>query len=203
MKDLYTNIPLEMDATRVITPIHMPILEPVKIENFSDDDIIYDKISHIEETKHCEFTEPLVSLVENFDFKRDIDSLFVHCTGTNQDASVSAIEKYWKDVKGWGNTKGYHVIFKPDGTWTYLQDFNISSYGASGHNRRSINISYIGGVDSSMEALDNRTDKQKEMMILFYECLKDSIKDIKLRGHNEVTNKKACPSFDVQKDFYS
>lgn len=155
--------------------------------------------SEIEEEKTCDNVNLLIKLIQDTEITRLVDTLWVHCTATQPDTSVSSIENYWYNVLKWKNP-GYHILFKADGTFTHLQNFNAPSNGVQGHNKRGINISYIGGVDRNGKAKDTRTEEQKFMLELCIKLFMEK-KKLKLRGHNEVANK-ACPSFKV-KDVYS
>lgn len=139
----------------------------------------------------------LVKLITQSNITRNVTRLVYHCTATQQNASVQAIVNYWKNNLGWINP-GYHIIIKPDGSWTYLQDFNRPSNGVRGINATSIHISYIGGIDKNGRAIDNRTPEQIEVMEVAYWLFKDKIKDLTFHGHYEFSNK-ACPSFNVEK----
>ena len=58
----------------------------------------------------------------------------------------------------------------PDGKIEKLLDESQVSNGVQGYNSTSINISYVGGIDSKGRAVDNRTQAQKDSLynILFY-----------------------------------
>jgi N-acetylmuramoyl-L-alanine amidase len=180
-----------------------PIITEKEIDNkedFSDPD---EAILNLETPKEenaptCKNVIELIDLIENAIITRNINRLIFHCTATHQNASVSSILSYWKNQLKWKNP-GYHIIIKSDGSWTLLADFNSITNGVAGFNSTSINVSYIGGVDERGRAIDNRTQKQVEIMWLIYELFNEKIKNIETRGHNFFTNKKECPSFDVGK----
>lgn len=123
--------------------------------------------------------------------------LFVHCTATDQTATVSAILNYWRNELNWQNP-GYHIIIKPNGEYSILADLNRTVNGARGHNHNSIHISYIGGIDENRRPIDNRTKKQQDMLLFMIYSINNKRK-LTVRGHNEVANK-ACPSFNVKTD---
>lgn len=143
----------------------------------------------------------LINLISSSNITRNIEKLVFHCTATSQKATVSAIVNYWKNNLGWRNP-GYHIIVRPDGTWTQLLDFNGISNGVGGMNSKIINISYIGGVDRNGRALDNRTKKQKEVFETIYRMFKEKIPKLTFHGHNEFSQK-TCPSFNVKKWIYT
>jgi N-acetylmuramoyl-L-alanine amidase len=140
----------------------------------------------------------LIKLIESSKITRNIKELVFHCTATQQAATIQSITNYWKNNLKWSNP-GYHIIVKPDGSWTYLQDFNKITNGVAGRNSTIISISYIGGVDSKGKAVDNRTKEQKEVFETIYLTFKNKLPELQFRGHNEFSNK-ACPCYDVKTD---
>jgi N-acetylmuramoyl-L-alanine amidase len=130
---------------------------------------------------------------------RQINYLVVHCTATQPTATVEAIKKYWKEVKGWGDTPGYHYLIHRDGEIEQLLDESQMSYGAYGHNTECVHISYIGGIDKDGKPLDNRTFAQKHSMFDKLMELSEKYPTAKILGHRDFPNvQKACPSFDVR-----
>lgn len=167
-------------------------------EDHSDPD--EEMVVDIEDSEHeptCENILELIELINSSNITRNIKKVIYHCTATSQEATVSAILRYWKNNRGWKNP-GYHVIIKPNGEWTYLHNFNRVSNGVAGHNSTSINVSYIGGIDSNGKALDNRTPKQEEVFKTIYFTFKDKLPSATHHGHNEFANK-SCPSYNVSK----
>jgi N-acetylmuramoyl-L-alanine amidase len=155
------------------------------------------KVPIIKETlPTCSNVVELINLINNSTITRKVNKLIFHCTATNQNATISAIMKYWKDNLGWKNP-GYHIIVRADGSWTQLQDFNMVTNGVAGMNSTSLNISYIGGIDSKGRGLDNRTDEQKEILETIYLTLKHKLPKLTFHGHYEFS-KKECPSFNVK-----
>lgn len=128
---------------------------------------------------------------------RVIKYIVLHCTATSQQATVSAIQKYWKETLGWKDP-GYHHIIKPDGEIVDLQPISKPSNGVAGYNANSIHISYIGGIDSKGKGLDNRTLTQKISMMVLLKKYKGMFPNAKILGHRDFPNvQKECPSFDV------
>jgi len=130
---------------------------------------------------------------------RPIKYIVVHCTATQPTATVEAIKKYWKEVRGW-DKPGYHYLILRDGEIVQLLEDGYVSYGAHGHNVNSIHIAYIGGVDKDGKPQDNRTLRQKNAMFFKLVELSNYYKDAQILGHRDFPNvAKACPSFDVRK----
>ena len=132
---------------------------------------------------------------------REIKFLAVHCTATPQTTSVESIQHYWKAHLGW-KMPGYHFIIKPNGEVIKLLSVDKVSNGVKGFNSVSINIAYIGGVDSQNNPIDNRTPAQKKALRDLLEKFKIVHPKAIIQGHRDFPNvKKACPSFDAKKEY--
>ena len=132
---------------------------------------------------------------------RDIKYIVVHCTATPQTTSVESIKQYWKTHLGW-KMPGYHFMIKPDGEIVQLLEIEKISNGVKGFNSVSINISYIGGVDSQNNPIDNRTPAQKRSLTDLLTKLKKEFPKAIIQGHRDFPNvKKACPSFNAKEEY--
>lgn len=131
--------------------------------------------------------------------KRTIKYIVVHCTATPPNTTVESIKRYWKDVRKWGDTPGYHYIILRDGTIVQLLAEDKNSYGVYAHNSESISIAYIGGVDKDNKPIDNRTPAQKHAMFNKIIELTEKYTSAQVKGHRDFDGvKKACPCFDVK-----
>lgn len=141
---------------------------------------------------------------------REIKWLVVHCTATPVTTTIESIQHFWKTVLGWKNP-GYHYIIKRDGEIVNINPEENISNGVAGHNRNSIHISYIGGVDEKGRPLDNRTDAQKKALFEKLLELSEKYPDATILGHRDFSPDKngngiiepfewikSCPSFDVR-----
>jgi N-acetylmuramoyl-L-alanine amidase len=132
---------------------------------------------------------------------RPINKIILHCTATpeGRETTVDDIRK-WHKAQGWSDI-GYHYVVYLDGTIHKGRPINIVGAHTQGHNSGSIGVTYVGGIDKmTLKPKDTRTDKQKEAM---HEFLMEQMliyKVATLHGHNEFAPK-ACPSFDVQKEY--
>ena len=130
---------------------------------------------------------------------RNIKFIVVHCTATQPNATVEAIRRYWKEVRGWGDIPGYHYLLQRDGEFIQLLAEEVQSNGVYGHNAESINLSYIGGIDKDGKPEDNRTDAQKHAMFDKIVELTEKYPAAQVLGHRDFPGvTKACPSFDVR-----
>lgn len=130
---------------------------------------------------------------------RNILFIVIHCTATQPTASIESIKKYWKEVRGWGETPGYHFIIQPDGEIIQLLDECENSYGVHAHNSSSINIAYIGGIDKTGAPKDTRSRSQEHALFDKIVELTERYPQAIVLGHRDFQNvAKACPSFDVK-----
>ena len=175
----------------------IPVCTECTDEDFSDPEDEME-IEDVEESQPtCPNIYELINLIMECNITRRVTRLVFHCTATHQTATVEGILRHWRERRGWKNP-GYHIIVKPDGSWTQLSDFNNVTNGVRGINATSIHIAYIGGIDRNARPLDNRTDEQKEVFEVAYNTFKEKMPELTFHAHYEFS-RKACPSFDVEK----
>ena len=134
---------------------------------------------------------------------RKIDKLIVHCTATPEfkDFDVKDVRDWHVKGNGWSDI-GYHFLIKIDGT--VQEGRNMAKTGAhvAGHNKSSIGIAYVGGMDKNMEEwIDTRTDQQKDSIFNLLMDLKFQFPDAVVYGHNDFTDKKVCPCFNAKEEY--
>lgn len=127
---------------------------------------------------------------------RAIHNIILHCTATPQNTKVDSIQRYWRDHLKW-KSPGYHWLISKDGTATNLATDDKVCNGVAGHNANAIHISYIGGVDESGKPVDNRTPLQRSVMEELVRLYLKKYPGAVVKGHNDFTKMKACPSFKV------
>ena len=136
---------------------------------------------------------------------REIKRIFVHCTAGSQKTTLKQLENEFK-AKGWKNP-GYHYVIFPDGKIEQMLDESKVSNGVQGYNSTSINVAYVGGVDSKLKPIDNRTDAQKESLLSLLTELKSRYPDAHIMGHRDIWGKdpknwkKWCPCFDAEVEY--
>lgn len=130
---------------------------------------------------------------------RKINEIILHCSATKelQDFRAKDIDQ-WHRNQGW-KCIGYNFVIDLDGTIEKGRDLEDIPAHCTGHNKNSIGICYVGGLDKNGQPKDTRTNKQKESM---YKLVNDmlnkynlTIKDV--YGHRVFANK-ACPCFDTE-----
>tara|TARA_R110001632_G_scaffold195229_1_gene316815 strand:- start:296 stop:709 length:414 start_codon:yes stop_codon:yes gene_type:complete len=133
-------------------------------------------------------------------FKKKPTMCIIHCSATKegQDFDVNDIDK-WHKARGWSGV-GYHIIIKLDGTVQHGRSLHHKGAHAKYFNHKSFGVCYIGGLDSNGKPKDTRTEAQKKSLIAVIDFFKKDYEGLTVHGHNEFSNK-ACPSFDVSKEF--
>lgn len=143
---------------------------------------------------------------------RNIQYIAVHCTASHQSQTIEGLKQEFKR-KGWINP-GYHYVVSPDGKITQLLDEEKVSNGVKGFNSVSINVAYIGGIDTNGKPIDNRTDAQKASLRSLLKMLHKKYPTAVIQGHRDFSpdlNKdgkitpnewmKSCPCFNAKEEY--
>ena len=133
---------------------------------------------------------------------RDINRIVLHCSATveGKEYSVDTIRK-WHTNKGWSDI-GYHYVIQLDGTISQGRPINKQGAHVRGHNKDTIGICYIGGVDADIKPKDTMTPEQNSAFRMLVRSIRILFgEDITIHGHNEFSAK-ACPSFIVKEKFF-
>lgn len=143
---------------------------------------------------------------------RQIKYIAVHCTAGSQRQTIDDLRAEFRR-KGWKNP-GYHYVVRPDGSIAQLLAEEQVSNGVRGYNSVSLNVAYIGGIDASGRAVDNRTPAQKQAMLSLLKLLRKRYPKALIRGHRDFSPDlngngriepaewtKQCPSFDATTEY--
>lgn len=132
---------------------------------------------------------------------RDINKIIIHCSATHaeMDIDVETIRRWHVELNGWSDI-GYHYVIKRDGTVQTGRPLSKIGAHCRGHNKNSIGICYVGGTLKDNTPSDTRTKEQKKALKALVKYLQKEYPNATIHGHNEFTDKKACPSFNVQTD---
>lgn len=139
---------------------------------------------------------------------RTITQIIWHCSATRegQDVKLEAIRRMHTQERGWSDV-GYHFVIELDGTIREGRPLMRPGAHVSGRNEKSIGICYIGGCDpvrvlpnGQPAPKDTRTPEQKAALYQLTDRLLEQFPNATVHGHREFAAK-ACPSFDVQKDW--
>lgn len=127
---------------------------------------------------------------------REINEIIIHCTATKEGTNIPpSMIKSWHIARGF-NDIGYHFVVTLDGKIHIGRIIEDIGAHCRGHNRHSIGICYVGGLDVDGKPKDTRTEAQKNSIIDLLKSLKIDYPKATIHGHNEFANK-ACPCFDV------
>jgi len=131
---------------------------------------------------------------------RTISKIIIHCSATKEGNEISAATiDSWHKARGWRGI-GYHYVIALTGNIEYGRPIDQSGAHTKNHNKNSIGICYIGGLDSNMKPKDTRTLDQKESMLDLIKTLKRLHPGATVHGHNEFAAK-ACPCFDAYNEY--
>jgi len=132
---------------------------------------------------------------------RKIDKIILHCAATpeGRDVKTQTIKSWHVKGRGWSDI-GYHFVIELDGSVVDGRPLERTGAHVKGHNTGSIGICYVGGMDKDKNAKDTRTEAQRDAMDNLIASLQDRFPKATIHGHNEFAAK-ACPSFDVQKEY--
>lgn len=141
---------------------------------------------------------------------RTVKYIAVHCSAGSQLNSAADIVAYHTRPKsqggcGWSKP-GYHYIVEADGFVVNTWPVERSSNGVGPQfNPVTINVCWIGGVDTSTKALtpiDNRTHAQRVSLRSLLAELKAQFPTAVIQGHRDFPNvHKACPCFDAKSEY--
>lgn len=136
--------------------------------------------------------------------QREITEIIVHCAATpeGKDYTVEDIRR-WHRQQGWSDVGYHYVIGRYGELWTGRDvDIQGAHCAAGGHNRKSIGVCYIGGVDKDGKTpKDTRTLQQKATMLKLLIDLKKLYPGVKIYGHHDFERNKDCPSFDAKSEY--
>lgn len=139
--------------------------------------------------------------------KRDlniINEFILHCSANGPGSNIGAreIRRYHtlpvaKGGRGWEDI-GYHVVIRRDGTEEDGRPLEYQGAHCEGHNKTTIGICLVGGIDNSGRPQDNFTREQFDALAKLIRRLRLRWPKASIHGHNEYANK-PCPVFNVAK----
>lgn len=143
--------------------------------------------------------------------QRTINKIVIHCSATREGVPITASQiRQWHKKMGWSDI-GYHYVIELDGTVRKgRSDTRIGSH-VKGHNRDSLGVCYVGGLNAQGGAKDTRTKEQHRSMTLLVDALSKLYPDAEILGHRDLSPDKdgdgvverhewlkQCPCFDVR-----
>ena len=153
---------------------------------------------------------------------RSINKIVIHCSATMEGKPFNAESIRQMHLQRGFNDIGYHFVVLLDGTVEEGRSLETVGAHASGHNRFSIGICYIGGIGKTtvqgrpnvLGPKDTRTAAQKASMQNLVRQLRMKFPKAVVVGHRDLSpdlNKdgkitseefiKACPCFNAMTEY--
>jgi N-acetyl-anhydromuramyl-L-alanine amidase AmpD len=135
---------------------------------------------------------------------RRIEEIIIHCTA-NRVGSKITVDDIRKDhIRRGFSDIGYHYVVYANGRveegrpeWKQGAHCKIN-----GHNKHSIGIAYIGGLDENGNPADTRTQEQRIIIGNLCSLLLKRYPTItKIVGHCDYDKSKKCPCFDARAEY--
>lgn len=133
---------------------------------------------------------------------RRINKIIIHCSATppTMDIGVKEIRSWHVNERKWRDI-GYHFVVRRNGEIEIGRPIEMQGAHAKGHNKTSVGICWVGGLDENMSPENNMTKEQEQELwctvqniMLIY-----GIDNAQVVGHRDLPGvTKACPSFDVK-----
>lgn len=131
---------------------------------------------------------------------RQINEIIIHCSATRQGQNYTVDDINRWHIKEGYNGIGYHYVIYLDGSVHLGRAIDRIGAHTKGHNTNSVGICYIGGLDQNGKPKDTRTKAQKGALKDLVANLCQEYPIAAISGHREYAAK-ACPCFDVKKEF--
>lgn len=128
---------------------------------------------------------------------REITEIITHCSATGPEADIGFKEiNKWHKEEGWDGC-GYHYIIRKSGMVEIGREITREGAHVLGHNKNSIGICLIGGVDDAGKPVDSYEMAQWIVWLDLVKTLHRQFPEALMLGHNDFTNLKTCPNFNV------
>lgn len=146
---------------------------------------------------------------------REINKIVVHCSATfpHQPCDAAIIDE-WHKAKGWIGI-GYHAVIRTDGVLESGRDIDAVGAHAYGHNRDSIGICLVGGLDNTRQPANTFNQKQLTTLRAYLDTLHSMFPNALILGHRDLSPDvdgdgvieewewlKSCPCFDVEEWYF-
>ena len=138
---------------------------------------------------------------------RQINEIIIHCTATRPEwMQDSSVQDKVKEIDRWHRERGfsmvgYHFVVDRDGSIGEGRPLAKAGAHVKGHNTGTIGVSLVGGHGGAANDAfsDNFTEAQNRALRKLIARLQEQYPTItKISGHNDYTNAKTCPTFQVK-----
>lgn len=143
---------------------------------------------------------PVLPDEKTFATSRVIRELIIHCSATKAGHDFRAADIHrWHHERGFADI-GYHFVIDLDGTIEVGRPMGRMGAHCLAHNRNSVGICYVGGLDKNGKPADTRTAGQRASLTALLKALRGHFPQATIHGHREFAAK-ACPCFDAQAEY--
>lgn len=135
---------------------------------------------------------------------RRIDEIIIHCTANRADSRITVSDIRKDHIRRGFSDIGYHYVVYASGKIEAgrPEEKRGAHCKKGNHNRHSIGIAYIGGLDANGKPADTRTEQQRIMIGNLCSILMKKYPTIKkIVGHRDYDSSKECPCFDAQAEY--
>ena len=126
--------------------------------------------------------------------------IVVHCAATppSADIGVAEIRRWHVEDRGWSDI-GYHYVIRRNGTIEPGRPHDVVGSHVRGHNRDSVGICLVGGVNAAGAPDANYTDAQWASLKAIVHAMTVEYPHAEVLGHHDFPGvEKACPCFVVR-----
>ena len=138
---------------------------------------------------------------------RYFNDIIIHCSATRALPNITAdtIRRWHVQGNGWDDI-GYHYVVLVDGTIQQGRPIDQEGAHCRGHNKDSIGICYVGGLDGFGLPTDTRTKAQKKALArliwrLTLQAMNAGFGIPAVHGHRDYNPRKDCPCFDAHGEY--
>lgn len=129
---------------------------------------------------------------------RQLSRIIVHCSATAPSSDIGVAEmRDWHTARGWSDV-GYNYVIRRDGCAEEGRPLEKPGAHTLGHNKDSIGICLVGGVNEAGRPDCNFTAAQWETLRALVMRLGRRYGIKTVAGHRDYTDTKECPCFDVK-----
>lgn len=134
---------------------------------------------------------------------RQIDEIIVHCSATREGRDFSAADiRRWHVADRHFSDIGYHFVVRIDGSIEAGRPLRRPGAHCRAHNRRSVGVCYIGGLDRNGHPADTRTAAQRASLLALLTILRCAFPHASIHSHHDFAPK-ACLCFPATSEYTS
>ena len=142
-----------------------------------------------------------------------VKKIVIHCSATvaGRDIGMKEIDSMHRHRNPPFRKIGYHRVIRLNGVIEYGRTYIEQGAGVRGHNRSTIHICYIGGLDVNRKPADTRTLQQRQAMAMVVREALAIFPGAEVLGHRDFSPDlngdgtidaseriKECPCFEVK-----